>query len=138
MCLFITYQTCYGNTEALLFLQDRVIAKMEKQELLLSFTNEVIFFLSGVEKKNDDFRRYFHRKINRWDACQSLLLVEKRRESLQEYGRGKRCYVKRDTHHLAEGGKSEVIRKIPRISNEVRKENNTSSYTYLLVLLINS
>ncbi|CAH3113762.1 unnamed protein product [Porites lobata] len=30
----------------------------------------------GVEGKNDDFRRYFHRNIYRWDACTSLLLVE--------------------------------------------------------------
>ncbi|KAJ7394803.1 hypothetical protein OS493_000637 [Desmophyllum pertusum] len=30
----------------------------------------------GVEKKNDDLRRYFNRKINRWDTAKNLLLVE--------------------------------------------------------------
>ena len=32
------------------------------------------FYFSGVEKKNDDFWRFFHGKINRWDAFTSLLL----------------------------------------------------------------
>lgn len=54
--------------------------------------------LSGVEKKNDDFRRFFHRKINRWDACTSLLLVEKR------------------TNFWCDGGKQESAKKVPRIS----------------------
>ena len=29
--------------------------------------------ITGVEKKNDDLRRYFHCKINRWDAATNLL-----------------------------------------------------------------
>lgn len=74
---------------------------------------------TGVEKKNDDFRRAFHRKINRWDACHSLLLVEKRREVLQHKKRTKRQYEKTDKAHWEEGGKSAVIQKIPRISNEI-------------------
>lgn len=37
----------------------------------------------GVEKKNDDMRRFFHREINRWDASTSVLLVEKRQEALR-------------------------------------------------------
>lgn len=27
-----------------------------------------VYFLPGVDNKNDNFRRYLHRKINRWDA----------------------------------------------------------------------
>ncbi|XP_078347604.1 uncharacterized protein LOC144632757 [Oculina patagonica] len=70
----------------------------------------------GVEKKNDDFRRYFHRKINRWDACNSLLLVEKRQEMLQDYERQPRKYFKKDNAFWLHGGKQEVARKYPRIS----------------------
>ena len=40
-------------------------------------------YFSSVEKKNDDLRRYFHRKLNRWDAATNLLLVEKRQEELR-------------------------------------------------------
>ena len=56
-----------------------------KYNQLLVITYDL--FLPGVEKKNDDFSRYFHRKINRWDACTSLLLVEKRQEIVSEYER---------------------------------------------------
>lgn len=75
-----------------------------------------IFFSPGVEKKNDDFRRYFHRKMNRWDACTSLLLVEKRQETLQEFQRQPRQYLKRDHAFWCSGGKQEVAKKYPRIS----------------------
>lgn len=51
---------------------------------------------TGVEKKNDDIRPFFHRKINRWDASTSVLLVEKRHEALEEYERQPRKYDKKD------------------------------------------
>ncbi|CAH3105000.1 unnamed protein product, partial [Pocillopora meandrina] len=54
-----------------------------------------LFSGQGVEKKNDEMRRYFHRKINRWDAATNVLLVEKRQKALREYQREKREYVKR-------------------------------------------
>ena len=63
----------------------------------------------GVEKKNDDYRRYFHSKINRWDACKSLLLVEKRQEALCSYERQARPYLKRDIPFWYEGGKRNAI-----------------------------
>lgn len=72
--------------------------------------------LSGVEKKNDDFRRFFHQKIHRWDACTSLLLVEKRQEALKCCQRQSRSYVKRDTNFWCDGGKQESAKKVPRIS----------------------
>ena len=34
--------------------------------------------LRGVETKNDDLRRYFHRKSNRWDAVTNLRPAEKK------------------------------------------------------------
>ena len=79
-------------------------------------------FLPGVEKKNDDFRRYFHRKINRWDACASLLLVEKRQETLLEHLRQPRKYTKRDEAFWVDG-KKEVAKKYPRISVPVISED---------------
>ncbi|CAH3044261.1 unnamed protein product, partial [Pocillopora meandrina] len=54
-----------------------------------------MFSGQGVEKKNDDLRCYFHRKINRWDAATNLLLVEKRQEELREEERAKQPYEKR-------------------------------------------
>ena len=80
---------------------------------LLIITN---LFSPGLEKKNDDYRRYFHRKINRWDACNSLLLVEKHQEVLQEYERQPRKYLKKDHAFWCQGGKQEAAKKCPRIS----------------------
>ena len=75
-------------------------------------------FLVGVEKKNDDLRKYYHRKINRWDAATNLLLVEKRQEVLREKQRNKRPYEKKDSTFWIHGGKQEAARKVPRISTE--------------------
>ncbi|KAK3733413.1 hypothetical protein QZH41_012170 [Actinostola sp. cb2023] len=50
-----------------------------------------MFSGQGVEKKNDGFRRYFHRKVNCWDAATNLILVEKRQDELRE----RRVYKKR-------------------------------------------
>ena len=72
--------------------------------------------LSGVEKKNDDFRRFFHWKINRWDACTTFLLVEKRQEVLKGCERQTRSYVKRNKDFWCERGKQESAKKVPRIS----------------------
>ena len=73
-------------------------------------------FLIGVEKKNDDLRKYYHRKINRWDAAINLLLVEKRQEVLRDKQRNKRSYEKKDSSFWIEGGKQESARKVLRIS----------------------
>ncbi|KAJ7319477.1 hypothetical protein OS493_036120 [Desmophyllum pertusum] len=70
----------------------------------------------GIEKKNDDLRWYFHRKINWWDAATNLLLVEKRQEVLREKQREKRAYVKRKLSFWCEGGKQEAANKVVRIS----------------------
>ena len=44
----------------------------------------VIHIFIDIEKKNDDFRRYSHRKINHWDAAKNLPLVEKWQEGLSD------------------------------------------------------
>ena len=75
-----------------------------------------LLFFAGVEKKNDDLRRYFHCKINRWDTATNVLLVEKRQEVLREMQRTKRPYEKKKTSFWLEGGKEESARKVVRIS----------------------
>ncbi|KAL9976907.1 hypothetical protein ACROYT_G014249 [Oculina patagonica] len=61
-----------------------------------------------VEKKNDDLRKYYHRKINRWDAAINLLLVEKRQEVLRDKQCNKRSYEKKDSSFgLKEGNKNQ-------------------------------
>ena len=72
--------------------------------------------MTGVEQKIDDLRRYFHRKINRWDAATNVLLIEKRQEVLRIMERTKRPYEKRNTSFWLEGGKEESARKVSRIS----------------------
>ena len=49
----------------------------------------------GVETKNDDLRRYFHRKSNRWDAVTNLHLAEKRQKELRGQEWVKRGYEKK-------------------------------------------
>ena len=79
-----------------------------------------------MEKKNDDMRRYFHRKINRWDAATNQPLVEKRQEALRKYQREKREYVKRKMSFWIEGGKQEAAKKVPCISTVEPQQNETT------------
>lgn len=76
-----------------------------------------IFLPAGVEKKNDDVRRNFHRKINRWDPCASLLTVEKQQEDLLQSQREKCSYTKANAQHWEEGGggggEEQRYKKIP-------------------------
>ena len=65
-----------------------------------------------MEKKNDDLRRCFHQKINRWDAATNPLLVEKWQEVLREYEREKRVYMKRKASFWVEGAKQEAAKKV--------------------------
>lgn len=59
--------------------------------------------------------KYFHRKINRWDACSRVLRVEKRQEVLRSCDRDPRNYKTRDGGFWIEGGKQEAAKKVPRI-----------------------
>lgn len=58
-----------------------------------------------MEKKNDDMRKSFQRKCNRWDSCRQILLVEKRIEVLEHEGcaREHRKYQKRDISYWEQG-----------------------------------
>lgn len=66
-------------------------------------------------------RRYFHRKINRWDAATNLLLA------LKDYQRENREYVKRKTSFWTEGGKQEASKKVPRISTVEPQQDETTA-----------
>ena len=82
---------------------------------------------TGVEKKNDDFRRYLHTKINHWDAAKDLLLVEKRQEALKDFERVKRGYVKRQESFWMEGGKQEAAKKVVRVSMSTPEFTNSTT-----------
>ena len=97
-------------------------------KVLLTILKYFYIFI-GVEKKNDDFRRYFHRKINRWDAAKNLLLVEKRQEGLRDCEREKRKYIKRKESFWLEGGKQEAAKKVVRISTTPQELPDTVTHT---------
>ena len=82
---------------------------------------------TGVEKKNDDFRRYFYTKINRWDSAKDLLLVEKRQEALKDCERVKRGYVKRKESFWMDGGKQQAAKKVVRVSTSTPEFPNTTT-----------
>lgn len=92
---------------------------------------EKFLFLIGVEKKNDDLRKYYHRKINRWDAPINLLLVEKRQEVLRDKQRNNHPYEKKDKSFWIEGGKQESARKLLRITTIPEPESTQLPPTQL-------
>lgn len=75
----------------------RVPVMMQKHGSLRHFSGQ------GIEKVSNDLPRYFHRKINRWDAATNLLLVEKRQEVLKERERAK-CPLYKEKALLLDGG----------------------------------
>ena len=78
----------------------------------------IYVILKGAEKKNDYLCRYFHCKINRWDAATNLLLVEKQRGVLRERERerAKYPYTKKRLSYWVEGGKETSARKVQSVS----------------------
>ncbi|KAK3710028.1 hypothetical protein QZH41_012418, partial [Actinostola sp. cb2023] len=81
-------------------------------DVLERYDSVKTFSGQGVEKKNDDFRRYFMRKINRWDACASMLKVEKRQEVLRYKERLSRVYRKLDLEFWFLGGKEQAASQL--------------------------
>ena len=53
----------------------------------------------GVEKKNDDVRKYHLTKSNKWDAPKDVLLVGKRLQVTSEQERTTRTYHKRNVDY---------------------------------------
>ena len=52
------------------------------------------FIGQGVEQNNDDAKRIFFQKSNKWDAARDVLLLESRQLALQSNDREKRKYTK--------------------------------------------
>ena len=61
--------------------------------------NNHSFFLTGVEKLNDDCRRIHLQRSNKWDAPKDILLVGKQMEHLSEYERASREYKKQEAEY---------------------------------------
>ena len=57
----------------------------------------------GVEKNNDDAKRIFFQKSNKWDAARDVLLLESRQLALQSNDREKRKYTKTKDDYWDEG-----------------------------------
>jgi hypothetical protein len=51
----------------------------------------------GVEKNNDDAKKIYYQKSNRWDGARDVLLVENRQQLLSHCEREKRQYHKRNS-----------------------------------------
>ena len=57
----------------------------------------------GVEKNNDDAKRIFFQKSNKWDAARDVLLLESRQLALQNHEREKRKYTKTKDDYWDDG-----------------------------------
>lgn len=60
-----------------------------------NYKNFKQFTGQGVEKNNDDAKKIFFHKSNKWDAAQDVLLLEHRQKLLQNCERQKRKYDKK-------------------------------------------
>ena len=110
------YKHCQDRRECKFLERERERERGRERERSTNSKMCASYLLSGVEKKNDDFRQLFHQKINRWDACTSLLLVEKCQEALDSCELQTCNYVKRNKNFWCEGGKQESAKKVPQIS----------------------
>ena len=67
---------------------------------VVTYTCTTYFFvLSGVEKNNDDIRKFHLTKSNKWDAPKDILLVTKRLQITGQHERVRRGYNKSNTEY---------------------------------------
>lgn len=71
--------------------------------VIKNFSTMKQFTGQGVEKNNDDAKRVFFQKSNKWDAARDVLQSESRQIALQSYEREKRRYAKQNKDYW-EGG----------------------------------
>ena len=71
--------------------------------IIQRFSTMKQFTGQGVEKNNDDAKRIFFQKSNKWDAARDVLLLESRQLALQSNEREKRKYTKRKEDYWDEG-----------------------------------
>ena len=57
------------------------------------------FYITGVEKNNDDVRTYHLTKSNKWDAPRDILLASKRLQVTGEQARKRRGYQKANNEY---------------------------------------
>ena len=57
----------------------------------------------GVEKNNDDAKRIFFQKSNKWDAARDVLQLEARQQALNDHEREKRKYDKQNNEYWGSG-----------------------------------
>ena len=57
----------------------------------------------GVEKNNDNAKKIFYQKSNKWDAARDVLLHESRQLALKHNERNKRRYEKKDENYWGSG-----------------------------------
>ena len=57
----------------------------------------------GVEKNNDDAKKIFYQKSNKWDAAHDVLLHESRQLALKHNEHNKRRYEKKDENYWGSG-----------------------------------
>lgn len=68
-----------------------------------NFSTMKQFTGQGVEKNNDDAKRIFFQKSNKWDVARDVLQSESRQIALQGYDREKRKYNKQNKNYWEEG-----------------------------------
>ncbi|XP_028418693.1 uncharacterized protein LOC114544180 [Dendronephthya gigantea] len=84
----------------------------------------------GVERNNDDAKKVFFQKSNKWDGARDVLLLEARQELLQKCERKKRKYEKQN-HDYWEKGIVESQKKRVRSTSKAIELNNENSSTVL-------
>ncbi|XP_048587411.1 uncharacterized protein LOC125570187 [Nematostella vectensis] len=88
-------------------------------QFILSHGPIIQFSGQGVEKNNDDAKRIYYQKSNKWDVAKDILLLESRQKSLEHHEREKRKYVKRNE----EWWNSKIL------DSRKRRRNTESNYT---------
>ena len=87
----------------------------------------------GVEKNNDDAKKVYFQKSNKWDGAKDVLLLEHRQKQLQHHERQKRKYEKINetywTEDIVESRKTRS-RGEPREDNQPDSSNETQTNTF--------
>ena len=87
-----------------------------------------MFTGKGVEKNNDDAKKLYFQKSNKWDATQEVLQLEARQYALRHQEREKRTYIKRKTAYW-ENEISETRKKRPRPKVSDENDGNEAATT---------
>ena len=94
----------------------------------------------GVEKNNDDAKRIFYQKSNKWDAARDVLLHESRQIALQHCERRKRSYDKHSNdyweHGIVDDRKKRISSKRGNAGQPAElsvPEHDTTSYDNMTV-----